>query len=152
MPVRVATVDDIEAMHRVRLAVRENVLRSASVTVRRYQEILERHGLGWVFEEAGEILGFAIADNSKRNVWALFVHPDHEGYGIGRELHETMMIWMFEKSSEPVWLVTDPSSRAAKFYQAAGWVRCGRCDNGETRFEMRAEWSPNKRMERTQNG
>jgi GNAT superfamily N-acetyltransferase len=140
MSVRLAAVADIEQMHRVRLSVRENVLTSvADVTPERYRQILEHDGAGWVFEDNGRVVGFAMADDSKRNVWALFVHPGYERRGIGRALHDSMLRWMFERSSEPVWLVTSPDTRAERFYERAGWHRCGVSDSGEVRFEMRPE-------------
>jgi GNAT superfamily N-acetyltransferase len=140
MPVRVATVADIDAMHRVRLAVRENVLSNPVVVTRRhYRQALEHNGRGWVFEKNGEIVGFAIADKCRRNVWALFVHPEHERQGIGRVLHDAMMAWLFEADCRPVWLGTMPGTCAEQFYLSAGWSRSGERDNGEILFEMTLE-------------
>ena len=79
MPLREATPADIEAMHAVRLSVRENVLSDPTrVLLHHYREMLDEHGKGWVFEDATQVLGFAIADHSRRNIWALFVAPGFE--------------------------------------------------------------------------
>jgi GNAT superfamily N-acetyltransferase len=97
MPVRIAHLVDIEAMHRVRLAVTENRLRDLRrVTPEHYREMLEERGRGWVCEIDGELRGFAIADRADRNIWALFVAPGFEGRGIGRALHDTMVAWLFD--------------------------------------------------------
>ncbi len=137
MTIRVAVLADVAAMHRVRLAVTENALSSPTrITPEQYQQMLERDGRGWVFEENGRVVGFAVADDVRRNVWALFVDPAYEGRGIGRALHDVMMRWLFEVGSQPVWLGTAPGTRAERFYDAAGWERTGRLDNGEIRFEM----------------
>jgi hypothetical protein len=56
-------------MHRVRLAVRENPLRSAIVTEADYLPYLEAHGRGWVIEADGEVAAFAIGDARDGNIW-----------------------------------------------------------------------------------
>lgn len=124
-------------MHRVRLVVRENVLSDpAKVTLEHYRVMLETDGRGWVFERRGEIVGFAVADNARRNIWALFVLPDHERLGIGRALHAAMLEWLFEISPDAVWLSTTPGTRAERFYVKAGWILAGILPSGEHRFEM----------------
>ena len=139
MPLRPATPEDVDAMHRVRMAVRENVLSDpAAITPRHYLDMLGRRGRGWVVEEGGEIVAFAVADQSRRNVWALFVAPGHERRGHGRALHDAMMAWLFSQGDETVWLGTEPGTRAERFYRAAGWREAGRRPDGEIRFERDA--------------
>lgn len=133
---RVATRDDVDALHRVRLAVRENVLsRPDRVTHADYVEHLERRGRGWLAEVDGVVVGFAIGRSGDGNVWALFVDPAHEGRGIGRALHDTMVAWMFALGLERLWLTTDPGTRAEAFYRARGWREAGR-EGAELRFEL----------------
>ncbi len=136
--IRAATSPDIEAMHVVRCAVRENRLsRPDRITSEDYRVLLERDGRGWVAEVDGRIVGFAIADLSRFNVWALFVHPDHEKRGIGRALHDEMMRWFLAQPGvERVWLTTAPGTRAEAFYRRAGWRDRGLDAHGEVRFEM----------------
>ncbi|MEP7246025.1 MAG: GNAT family N-acetyltransferase [Gammaproteobacteria bacterium] len=124
MGLRLATVSDIEAMHAIRLAVTENRLTDPSrVTTEKYQKMLGQRGRGWVMEDdAGGIAGFGIADALSRSFWALFVHPGRQRRGVGRALHDAMVSWLFAIDDRPIWLTTEPDTRAAGFYAAAGWL------------------------------
>ena len=124
-------------MHRVRMAVRENVLRSTVITEDHYLPAIETIGRGWVVEADGEIVGFAIGNAETGNIWALFVGPEHEGRGHGRALHDTMVEWLFSRGLRHLWLGTDPGTRAERFYRAAGWQYTGKAANGEALFELR---------------
>ena len=140
MLIREAVVADIPAYMKVRLAVRENVLRNpALVTEADNVDYLTRRGKGWVAEVAGRIVGFAIADLQGHSIWALFVHPDVEGQGIGRALHNTMLNWYFQQTDTAPWLGTEAGSRAEAFYRKAGWHVTGLEANGEVRFEITNE-------------
>ena len=135
---RACTLDDIAAMHVLRMAVRENALSDPNrVTPDHYRERLRR-GRGWVCEDDGRIVAFGISDADERNIWALFVAPGYEGRGIGRALLDAMTEWLFAEGSEPVWLTTGEHTRAARFYRDAGWVEKGRTPGGEIRFERSA--------------
>lgn len=140
--IRVAAEADIEAMHRIRLAVRENrLVDPAMVQPEDYRRMMREDGRGWVAEADGRIVGFALADLRRGNVWALFVDPECEGRGIGRRLHDGMMDWMFAAGAARVWLGTDAGTRAEALYRAAGWVAAGEY-HGEARYEMsRDAWT-----------
>jgi GNAT superfamily N-acetyltransferase len=140
--IRLATTDDIAQMHRVRVSVLENRLSNpALVRPDDYRSMLVQHGRGWVCEVDGRIVGFAIGDLSRSNIWALFVEPEFERRGIGRRLHDAMLEWMFAAGARNVWLGTQKGSRAEGFYRAAGWRGAGDQPNGEVRYEMsRDEW------------
>ena len=142
MPVRHATIHDISSMHQIRVSVKENVLSNPSlITEEDYKEYITRRGKGWVCQEEGRIVGFAIIDLQEHNVWALFVHPDHEKKGIGKKLQEQMMHWYFLQTDKPVWLSTEPGSKAEAFYRKAGWQEVGAYGKGEIKFEMsKAAW------------
>lgn len=142
MRYRQAHPADIPGMFDVRFAVTENILRNrALVTEENSRDYLTRRGRGWVAEEAGRIVGFAIADVQDHNIWALFVHPDFDRRGIGKELHRLMLDWYFTQTTEPVWLSTAPGTRAEEFYRRQGWRATGRTTSGEIRFEMTVgEW------------
>jgi GNAT superfamily N-acetyltransferase len=138
MPIREAQVADILMMSKIRLAVKENVLSTPGlVTHEDYVEYLTRRGKGWVAEADGRMVGFAIVDLQGHNIWALFVHPDFDRQGIGRALHDNMLRWYFSQTDEPVWLGTEPGTRAEAFYRKAGWRDMGLRENGEVKFEMR---------------
>lgn len=147
MAINEATIDDIGSMLVIRKSVRENVLADpGSVTEEDCVEYLTTRGKGWTCVIDGEMAGFAIIDVKDDNVWALFVHPQHEGKGVGRRLQVEMLDWYFAQGKEMVWLGTDPDTRAAGFYQKSEWRKVGMRDNGEIRFEMtEKEWS-NKRQ------
>jgi GNAT superfamily N-acetyltransferase len=133
---REAKITDIEQMHQVRLAVRENVLSDPNlISTADYQEMLAR-GKGWVCEVDEGIAGFAVVDLQEARIWALFVRPELEGNFIGRMLHDMMVTWCFSRGVPKLWLTTDPNTRAEKFYLKAGWTKTGLTANGEVRFEL----------------
>jgi GNAT superfamily N-acetyltransferase len=133
---RLATADDIPAMHRVRVAVRENRLSDPSrITSSDYAAAMNQLGRTWVIEVDGEIAAFA-SGYLDGSIWALFVHPDHEGHGYGRTLHATMVEWLWSLGHTRLWLTTSPGTRAERFYLAQGWRPCGLEPNGDLRLEL----------------
>ena len=137
MLIREATIADIPQIQYVRHAVKENVLSNpALVTDADCEEYITVRGKGWVCEVEGKITGFTIADLQGHNVWALFVLPEYEGRGMGSRLHDVMLEWYFSKTSEPIWLSTDPGTRAETFYRKKGWKEAG-MHGKEVRFEMK---------------
>ena len=142
MRVRTATAADIGEMHRIRMSVHENRLADPSlIQPEHYRAMILENGRGWVAEAGSRMAGFAVADLSRSNIWALFVDPAHEGRGIGRALHDRMLDWLFGSGAERVWLSTDPATRAERFYRRAGWAAASEQSGGEVRFEItRAVW------------
>lgn len=142
MQFRQAEEKDIKALQIVRNAVKENILSNpALVTDEHVRDYITIRGRGWVCEIENVITGFAIADLQDENIWALFIHPDHEGKGIGKRLHHEMLDWYFNQNKNKVWLSTSPGTRAEKFYRNAGWRENGMYGKGEIKFEMTAdEW------------
>lgn len=138
MLIREAQLVDIAPMSVVRLAVKENILSNPTlVTYDDYVDHLSRRGKGWVAEVANHLVGFVIVDLLGCNLWALFVDPAYEGQGIGRALHDTMLAWYFQQTTDSLGLGTGRGTRAAAFYRSAGWRDMGLKENGEVRFEMR---------------
>jgi GNAT superfamily N-acetyltransferase len=134
---RESKIEDINGMQVVRHSVNENVLSDPSlVTDRDCKDYITVRGKGWVCEIDNTIVGFAIADLQENNIWALFVHPDHEKKGIGKRLHDTMLDWYFLQTAELVWLGTAPGTRAETFYKIGGWLEAGNHGKGEVKFEM----------------
>lgn len=134
---RIAVPADIEQLHVVRMAVKENVLNTPGlVTTADYEKYLTRSGKGWLAEGDGKVTGFAIVDTDTKNIWALFVHPQFEAQGIGKRLQQIMLNWYFEHYNEVVWLSTAPGTRAERFYEMSGWQKTGTTKGGETRFEL----------------
>jgi GNAT superfamily N-acetyltransferase len=139
MGLRFALITDIAAMHAVRMSVRENRLSDPTrVTEDDYRRFIEERGCGWVYDSDNEIVGFGVVDLVDRNIWALFVDPQHEGKGIGSALLNAMVDHAFKKGSEPLWLTTSPGTRAERFYRQSGWREAGIAADGELRFELSA--------------
>lgn len=127
MHVRVASEADIPDMHRIRMSVRENrLLDPARVQPADYGPMLTGHGRGWVAELDHQVVGFAVANLSRAKIWALFVDPDHEGRGVGRALHDTMLTWVFASGPERVSLTTDPGNRASASIKPPAGATWGR--------------------------
>jgi GNAT superfamily N-acetyltransferase len=134
---RQARREDIAAMHRVRLAVRENRLTSATITDVHYVPAIEQWGRGWVIERQGEIVAFAVGNAKNGNIWALFVEPAHERCGYGKRLHDAMVQWLWSPGLSRLWLTTEPGTRAQRFYESAGWPRVGEANDREVQYESR---------------
>lgn len=136
MTLRQAQPTDIAGMRRVRLAVKENALSDPGrITDSDYLAALEELGRSWVIEVDGEIVAFASGHKSG-NIWALFVHPDHEGQGHGTALHSVVVEWLWSQGHRRIWLTTGPGTRAQQFYLSRGWEPCGTVPGGEVRLEL----------------
>jgi len=137
MTLREAVPADVPTMHAIRLRVRENRLSDPSVvTETDYHDFMARDTMSWVVEHTGMVIGFVMVDVAKRNLWALFVAPEHEGRGIGKALHDTMCATYF-KRTDRLRLTTEPGSRAERFYRRAGYSDLVPTINGkELIFEL----------------
>ena len=127
-------------MQVVRNSVKENMLSDpALVPDHDVEDFITRRGKGWVCEIDGRIVGFSIVDMQDNNIWALFMHPDFEARGIGKQLHKLMLDWYFVQTKVTVWLGTAPNTRAERFYRMQGWKEVGMHGKGEIKFEMSFE-------------
>lgn len=133
---RQARREDVAGIQRVRHSVRENELTSTVISDADVVDALERTGRGWVVEDGGEVVAFAIGNAETGNIWALFVDPAHERRGHGRRLHDTMVQWLRARGLARLWLTTEAATRAESFYRRAGWRFMGDAGRGEVRFEM----------------
>jgi GNAT superfamily N-acetyltransferase len=131
---RQAGREDIAAMHRVRLSVRENRLASP-ITEADYRPAIEQTGRGWVVEVEGVVEAFAVGNRVTGNIWALFVEPAHERQGHGRRLHDVTVQWLFAQGADRLWLSTEPHTRAQRLYESAGWSPTGILGSGEAGYE-----------------
>lgn len=137
---REAKAEDIPQIQLIRNSVKENILSNPDlVTDELCLEFITKRGKGWVCEVDKQIVGFSIVDLKERNVWALFLNPNYENIGIGKQLQKIMLDWYFSQSSENIWLGTDPNTRAEHFYRKSGWNEIGTHENGEIKFEMTQE-------------
>lgn len=137
MTIREAKIDDIKQIQIVRNSVTENTLSNPNlVTDIDCREFMFERGRGWVCEIDNQIVGFSIADLKDNNIWALFLLPEFEKKGIGKQLHNIMLDWYFSKTKSKVWLGTSPKTRAEFFYRKMGWIEAGTHGKGEIKFEM----------------
>lgn len=122
--VRLAVLDDVAAMHRVRCAVRENRLSDRGlITESSYRRYVAAGSIWVAVDDAGVVFGFAAIDAETASVWALFVDPAAEGAGIGRALHAAMLDWARGQGIGALRLETAPGTRAERFYRRAGWTK-----------------------------
>jgi GNAT superfamily N-acetyltransferase len=140
--IRQATMADAPALWRIRYAVTENTLRPGYIDDLDLRRELEATGRGWVAEEEGEVVAFAIGNARTGNIWALFVDPAHQGRGHGGRLHDTMLEWLWSQRLERLWLTTGTESRARAFYERRGWRDCGVANSNEHRYEMTRPVAP----------
>ncbi len=140
--IRQASISDIPIIQIIRRSVKENVLSDPGVvTDEDCRQYLTNYGTGWVFEIQGQVVGFAIIDVVKKNIWALFVLPDFEKRGFGKQLHEHMLKWYFNQYKDALWLSTAQGTRAEQFYKKAGWEADGFNKTGEIIFRLKySQW------------
>ena len=138
--IRKAENDDVKQIQIVRNSVLENQLSDPSkITDEDCINYMTERGRGWVSTIDENVVGFAIIDLKENLVWALFIHPEFEGRGIGKSLHNQMLSWYFEQTNELLSLGTAPNTRAASFYANAGWKENGWYSKDELKFEMSYE-------------
>ncbi len=127
---RLIEISDIPALFQVRVATWHNEngareltemgITSASVE----QQLVSGTHQGWLAEVDGVVVGFAIGNKTKGEMWVIAVLSEFEGCGIGRELITRVERWLFSLGWESIWLTThlDPDFRAVGFYRSLGWV------------------------------
>ena len=126
---REMTIEDIDASFEVRLSTIEN-----AVTM---DEIAQDYGItpdslavsmasdvrGWICEDEGRAVGYAMGDRSHGEVTVVAVRPGYEGRGIGRAVLARVEAWLFSQGHDEIWLLAnpDPGVRAHGFYRKFGW-------------------------------
>jgi GNAT superfamily N-acetyltransferase len=89
-----------------------------------------------VAEVDGEVVGFVAAGD--RELYAIYVHPDHWGTGVGRELIHAGEAKLRALGNTAVFLwVFEDNPQARHFYEAAGWSTDGETNEAE-QFGMSA--------------
>ncbi len=134
MIIRPATADDMPGIWQVRYAVLENTLEPGRISDDELLRSLDADGRGWVAVQANRIVGFTIGLHTG-NLWALFVHPDVQGRGIGSRLQAQLLTWFARQPVDRLWLATGTHTRARRFYQASGWQLAGPYGDDEVRLE-----------------
>ena len=141
MQFRQAREADIPAIFDVRTSVRENhlsleQLARLGITPGSIREMMRSTSRAWVAEEDGRVVAFSMANAEEATVWAMFVRPEYEGRGIGRELMRLAEEWLFSRGCGEIWLLTDrdPRVRANGFYQRIGWTSAGVQEDGQIKY------------------
>ena len=142
IPIRHATPEDIGGISIVRASVRENLqsseqLIAMGITPASVAASLVNECRGWVAEDGGRIVAFSIADRETSAIFALFVLPEYEGLGLGTRLLTRATQWLWNQHADLLWLTTGASTRAARFYERAGWRHIETDAKGEIRFELK---------------
>jgi len=132
--IRLATRVDIPRLMEIRSAVRENRLADPSrVTLADYHWFIDHAGVH-VWDEGGFIKGLSAGDPRDGSIWALFVDPAFEGFGIGQALIRESCKSLVTAGHGTATLSTAPGTRAEQFYVRNGWTANGLDDRGEMRF------------------
>ncbi len=103
------------------------------------RDLVERHEV-WVAEDDGPIIGFAAIANAKLE--QIYVHPDHQGRGVGTELLAKtkerqpagFTLWVFQQNEG-----------ARRFYETNGLQLVELSDgsgNEEKTPDAQYEWRP----------
>ena len=137
--IRAATEADIPAIFDIRTSVKENhlsheQLTSMGITPEAIRQAISLAPCVWVAEVEGVPVGFSMADLDDACVFAAFVLPEYEGYGLGRSLMAHAEAFLFQHH-RVIWLETAAASRASGFYRHLGWVPVEDLPEGDVRFE-----------------
>ncbi len=119
---------DIPALFVVRPQTRENAmsvqeLAGIGITPESIKAAIAASHKGWLFEESGEVKGFAMGDSDNAELTVMAMLPAYEGKGIGGKLLSNVESWLASQGCHRIWLTTDinPNLRAYGFYLRHGW-------------------------------
>ena len=128
MNLRLIKPEDLSVIIEVRASTRENsfsraALRDLGITEESIAELLRTTHRGWLCEEEGRVVGFAIGDGKTGELWVIAVLPEFEGRGVGLRLIESVEEWLWSLGWLEIWLWTsaDHQNRAFTFYSKGGW-------------------------------
>jgi len=126
---RQMTVEDVPATFAVRFSTIENAITlerletDYGITPQSVTESMARDVKGWLCEDAGRAVGFAMGDTSSGEVLVVAVCPEYEHRGIGKTLLSMVRDWLFSQGHDCIWLLSTPDAnlRAYGFYRSLGW-------------------------------
>jgi ribosomal protein S18 acetylase RimI-like enzyme len=140
--IRSAIPDDVTDIFRVRTSVRENHLSEEELAdlgiTRDSISGLLRSGeaQAWCAEVDGAVVGFSMARQPERDIFALFVLPKFEGCGIGTSLLGAAVDWLRASGPKPIHLNTERTTKAFRFYINRGWRETGSFEDGDPILEF----------------
>lgn len=96
---------------------------------KRYSDDNERR---WVAKNENQIVGFCVAGKEKggNRIYAIYVLPDFQGAGRGKELLQKSLNWLGGEKDVYV-NVASYNTKAIKFYKRFGFVKTGRVVHSE---------------------
>ena len=126
-------ISDLPEAFAVRLSTVENAVtmeeleEDYGITPVSLSAAMRSHVKGWLCEDTGKVVGFAMGDRSNGEVQVVAVLPDYEGRAIGKTLLDRVTAWLFSAGHEEIWLLAnpDPGVRAHGFYRKLGWQATG---------------------------
>ncbi|MBN1844557.1 MAG: GNAT family N-acetyltransferase [Sedimentisphaerales bacterium] len=123
---------DIPALLAIRSATRQNAipperLAAMGITTSSVRDMLQTTHHGWLCEDGGRVVGFAIGNGRTGEMWVIAILPDYEGRGIGGRLLRLVEDWLWHRGWRRIWLTTDTDTRlrAYGFYRQQGWIDDG---------------------------
>jgi len=132
--IRPGTPEDAEGVARVQVetwqAAYAHALPSEQLQALSVEEAVERWQRWpptFVAEPDGEVVGFVSVGKSRDpgtdgELFAIYVHPEHWGTGVGRALIRAGEVELRRLGhKEAVLWVLDDNPRARRFYELAGW-------------------------------
>lgn len=137
--IRLANPTDITAIFDIRTSVQENhlshdQLAEMGITPETIRQTILKTPCAWVAEVDGVPVGFSMVDVEDACVFAAFVLPEFEGFGLGRILMNKAEACLFQHH-QTIWLETAEASRASGFYRNLGWQPVENLPEGDVRFE-----------------
>jgi GNAT superfamily N-acetyltransferase len=145
--IRRMRVEDIAASFALRVATRENRVTLEEmrdvygVTAESTAAAMAGSVAGWVCEEDGRLLGFAMGDAATGEVSVVALRPEAEGQGIGGALLRRVQEHLFAAGHSRLWLLAspDPAVRASGFYAHLGWRPTGEVRGDDVVLELAAQ-------------
>ena len=128
MPIRALELRDIAAILTIQSAGPE----IAQWNARDYERVTKGEMAGWVFEEAGELLGFLVGRQvvAEMEILNFAVRADARRKGIGDKLLQSALAWAASFSAEQVILeVRSANETALRFYERHKFQIVGRRRN-----------------------
>lgn len=139
-------ISDIPATLAVRFSTVENAItmeelgRDYGISPLSIADAMKSHVKGWLCEESGKVVGFAMGNERNGEVEVVAVLPEYEDRHIGKSLLARVQNWLFSKGHEEIWLLANPDSnvRAYGFYRKLGWQASGERRAGDEVLILRA--------------
>jgi GNAT superfamily N-acetyltransferase len=117
-----AALDPVERTELLRSALARDDRQGTTLTALRDGAVVGFAHVGHYHPEHGG----SEVDESAGEVYGIYVHPDHWGYGVGRALIEAAVARLAGGRPRPVRLwVLDANESARRFYERCGFVADG---------------------------